>query len=471
MTIGHDAAKTSPARTPSSSVRRSIGATPNTSRATRLGIPLLHRGEMLAQLLARASRHRGLRHARQDDDDGDDARGPARRRHRREPRARRHRRALGSNAHDGTSPWFVTEADESDGSFALLEPAIAVVTNVENDHLTSDDELPRARSRVRRVSGATARRRRRRSSASTTRSPPRWRPHDLRARDGDVRPRVRAPTLRAIEPALRRARLAVRRASPASAGSARSSLRVPGAINVQNALAAVAVGMRTRRCRSRSIAEALRGVRGRAPAFRRARLVGARMTRRRRLRAPPDGGARDDRGGAPLPSRPARRSLSAAPLLAHGVSRARFRRRAARRRPRLSRAGLRGVGAGDSRRERTLDRRPARARADQRRLRAARRGPGRPHSRRSAARRDRPDARRRQHHRRRGALACRLRRPASAPRRSARERDDRAARCARCSTTSDRDALRGDLRRPRAPSTSRSRRTRRGRSAVRPTRW
>ena len=50
--------------------------------------------------------------------------------------------SLGTNAYDGTSPWFVTEADESDGSFALLEPEMAVVTNIENDHLTSDDELP-----------------------------------------------------------------------------------------------------------------------------------------------------------------------------------------------------------------------------------------------------------------------------------------------------------------------------------------
>jgi UDP-N-acetylmuramate--alanine ligase len=51
-------------------------------------------------------------------------------------------RSLGSNAYDGVSEWFVTEADESDGSFALLEPSIAVVTNIENDHLASDDELP-----------------------------------------------------------------------------------------------------------------------------------------------------------------------------------------------------------------------------------------------------------------------------------------------------------------------------------------
>ncbi|MDQ2680799.1 MAG: UDP-N-acetylmuramate--L-alanine ligase [Candidatus Eremiobacteraeota bacterium] len=49
----------------------------------------------------------------------------------------------GTNAHDGNSPWFLTEADESDGSFALLDPKIAVVTNLENDHIASDDELPR----------------------------------------------------------------------------------------------------------------------------------------------------------------------------------------------------------------------------------------------------------------------------------------------------------------------------------------
>src|SRR5579863_6427682 len=49
---------------------------------------------------------------------------------------------LETNAYDGTSPWFVTEADESDGSFALLDPEIAIVTNIENDHLSSDDELP-----------------------------------------------------------------------------------------------------------------------------------------------------------------------------------------------------------------------------------------------------------------------------------------------------------------------------------------
>jgi UDP-N-acetylmuramate--alanine ligase len=48
----------------------------------------------------------------------------------------------GTNAGTGTGAWFVTESDESDGSFLHLQPMVAVVTNVENDHLSSDDELP-----------------------------------------------------------------------------------------------------------------------------------------------------------------------------------------------------------------------------------------------------------------------------------------------------------------------------------------
>ncbi len=48
----------------------------------------------------------------------------------------------GKNAHDGGGDWLVGEADESDGSFLDLQPEIAVVTNIENDHITSDDEFP-----------------------------------------------------------------------------------------------------------------------------------------------------------------------------------------------------------------------------------------------------------------------------------------------------------------------------------------
>src|SRR5439155_9744250 len=41
----------------------------------------------------------------------------------------------GSGANHGAGDVFVAEADESDGSFLLLRPEVAVVTNVEADHL------------------------------------------------------------------------------------------------------------------------------------------------------------------------------------------------------------------------------------------------------------------------------------------------------------------------------------------------
>ncbi len=52
------------------------------------------------------------------------------------------RRDTNSNARDGAGAWFVSEADESDLSFLDLRPEIAVVTNIENDHIASDAELP-----------------------------------------------------------------------------------------------------------------------------------------------------------------------------------------------------------------------------------------------------------------------------------------------------------------------------------------
>src|SRR5581483_3795054 len=43
--------------------------------------------------------------------------------------------AAGANARLGTGQYIVAEADESDGSFLLLSPVIAVVTNIDADHL------------------------------------------------------------------------------------------------------------------------------------------------------------------------------------------------------------------------------------------------------------------------------------------------------------------------------------------------
>ncbi len=43
--------------------------------------------------------------------------------------------ASGGNARLGDSPWLVVEADESDGSFLRLTPTIAVVSNIDSEHL------------------------------------------------------------------------------------------------------------------------------------------------------------------------------------------------------------------------------------------------------------------------------------------------------------------------------------------------
>lgn len=41
----------------------------------------------------------------------------------------------GTNAHHGSGDVFVAEADESDGSFLVYRPEVAIVTNVQSDHL------------------------------------------------------------------------------------------------------------------------------------------------------------------------------------------------------------------------------------------------------------------------------------------------------------------------------------------------
>lgn len=115
---------------------------PEILRATELGLPVVHRGEMLARLMAN---RRGIAicgtHGKTTMTAMVDA----------VLRAGGMDPTLvlggvsvdtGTNARHGNSPWLLTEADESDGSFALLSPAIAVVANIENDHLTCDADLP-----------------------------------------------------------------------------------------------------------------------------------------------------------------------------------------------------------------------------------------------------------------------------------------------------------------------------------------
>ena len=55
--------------------------------------------------------------------------------------------SCGSNAQLGKSPYFVVEADESDASFLFLKPMMAVVTNIDADHMgTYDNNFDKLRS-------------------------------------------------------------------------------------------------------------------------------------------------------------------------------------------------------------------------------------------------------------------------------------------------------------------------------------
>jgi UDP-N-acetylmuramate--alanine ligase len=53
--------------------------------------------------------------------------------------------AFGSNARLGRGDWMVVEADESDGSFLTLSPAIAVITNVDHEHVDHYGDFDRLR--------------------------------------------------------------------------------------------------------------------------------------------------------------------------------------------------------------------------------------------------------------------------------------------------------------------------------------
>lgn len=50
-------------------------------------------------------------------------------------------RNAGTNAHHGSGNLFVVEADESDGSFTTYKPDIAIITNIELDHVDNYSDL------------------------------------------------------------------------------------------------------------------------------------------------------------------------------------------------------------------------------------------------------------------------------------------------------------------------------------------
>ena len=57
--------------------------------------------------------------------------------------------SYGSNARLGAGEWMVVEADESDGSFLRLPPTLAIVTNIDPEHLDHYGSFDRAREAYR----------------------------------------------------------------------------------------------------------------------------------------------------------------------------------------------------------------------------------------------------------------------------------------------------------------------------------
>jgi len=55
-------------------------------------------------------------------------------------------KAIGSNAHLGKGEFLVAEADESDGSFLKLSPTIAVITNIDREHMDYFKDIETLRS-------------------------------------------------------------------------------------------------------------------------------------------------------------------------------------------------------------------------------------------------------------------------------------------------------------------------------------
>jgi UDP-N-acetylmuramate--alanine ligase len=148
--------------------------------------------------------------------------------------------AFGSNAHLGTSDLMVVEADESDRSFLMLTPTIAVVTNIDREHMDYYHDMDDVRA----------------CFASFVNKVPFYGSSVLCLDD---------PNVQAIIPLLERRRLTYGLSAQAdvsahgirydnSFGSTfdvwrgsdvigKMNLQVPGMHNVYNALAAIAVGL------------------------------------------------------------------------------------------------------------------------------------------------------------------------------------------------------------------------------------
>ena len=153
--------------------------------------------------------------------------------------------AAGSNARLGAGEFIVVEADESDASFLYLQPTLAVVTNIDADHMeTYDQSLDRLRQ----------------AFVDFLQRLPFYGVAVLCADDPNVRtiqPQLTKPVttygispdahLRALDVTAAGAQMRFRAVRAAGHGAAASeidvTLNLPGVHNVRNALAAIAIGL------------------------------------------------------------------------------------------------------------------------------------------------------------------------------------------------------------------------------------
>jgi UDP-N-acetylmuramate--alanine ligase len=153
--------------------------------------------------------------------------------------------AAGSNARLGAGEFIVVEADESDASFLYLQPTMAVVTNIDADHMeTYDQSLDKLRQ----------------AFVDFLQRLPFYGVAVLCADDANVRtimPQLTKPVttyglspdahVRALDITAAGAQMRFRAVRMAGHGTAAAELSItlnlPGAHNVRNALAAIAIGL------------------------------------------------------------------------------------------------------------------------------------------------------------------------------------------------------------------------------------
>ena len=120
--------------------------------------------------------------------------------------------AYGSNARVGAGEWMVVEADESDGSFNRLPATIAIVTNIDPEHMDHWGTFEALRKRRSTISSRTSRSTASRSAAPTTPRCRRWSAASPTAASSPSAS-TRRPTCGRVNLTLRERRRAFRRAA------------------------------------------------------------------------------------------------------------------------------------------------------------------------------------------------------------------------------------------------------------------